>query len=1097
MVAQRNFYRNFDPAAYWATKPVCTICKERKVVRGSVCHKCRDQERHRDKVKGQKIETKEATATQRYSLEQVLEECNLSTGINQPEGGGQPPEPNPYLKSIVGYLRDCATILLRHTSLEDVLLAKDSRAFSVPPNTLEQLATNGPIEHDSEEASDLLYHFLSRPNEMQILLGTLFLVGKGKPKHGSPAPRYCAPLLTISLSAERKAGTNAITFSIDEDTINLNHAILAHLVEVVEEEELETRFQDLYRAIPLWPLDKEKINLFLEGLCRYFPGIISSSDLPITEFMAGSLQDWVSETEEIRLVPGHAIIAVPIPEAQGTVANELKVLCERLLEGSGLDTLFGRSEDDLRGTIVEGTVAGIEGQSEPQPPDQWPHNLWPMELSERQTQIVYKARSAPLTVVSGPPGTGKSYTIQAVILDHLLAGRRVLMVSRMAKAVEVVIGGLEAMIGEFAIAQSGGRKVQRRLAEKFDKITGASTPLKLTDETRIKDMDREYERLSKELERQEEAFSKLISMEGAWTHHRRQTDDLERKVGSLDAFRPINAEKAEKLIGKTESAVQILQHNGNWLGSWWARRILNRVRVAVRAPKNASAADLAIILQGMVHSEALRDVEGVIEPLINVDHQWRMVSELRGKMFAVARQRLVATIESRLYKLVFSSQGRTQARRFSQALKTTNVKQKLDLLKGVDPRTLLAAFPCWATTTNHISQILALNINMFDLVVIDEASQCDLASAAPALYRGKRLLIVGDPKQLTHVCFLGRQAEYAAFTKNAVPPAAQAVFRFVTRSLYDVAADRVPQDCYFMLDEHFRSDPHIIDFSNRRFYEGKLRLMTERPRENNHVAITVDYVAGQRTSGTVNPAEVECVFKHLRQIVDEYSENSSNALSVGVVCPFRDQVNELSRQLPNELSLEELERHKVVIGTAHSLQGDEKDTVILSLSIDPGFHHGSLRFLETENVFNVAITRARKRLIVVSSVRIEALPPGLLKDFLIHAHTAMEASPKSDSFDSDFEREVAKALANRNLKVWPQYPSAGFHIDLVVSNGRRQIAVECDGPSHFDRDGRRSFSDIERQTILERCRWEFVRVSYRDWRRDPENSIARIMKELE
>jgi len=196
--------------------------------------------------------------------------------------------------------------------------------------------------------------------------------------------------------------------------------------------------------------------------------------------------------------------------------------------------------------------------------------------------------------------------------------------------------------------------------------------------------------------------------------------------------------------------------------------------------------------------------------------------------------------------------------------------------------------------------------------------------------------------------------------------------------------------------------------------------------------------------------------------------------------------------LPNHISLTELERHKIVVGTAHSLQGDEKDVIILSLSIDPGFHHGTLHFLEKPNVFNVSITRAKKKLIVVSSVKPDDLPNGLLKEFLIHATQAPVADIPGGIFESKFEEQVAQALERSDLKVWPQYQAAGFYIDLVVGDGKKWIAIECDGPAHFRMENQQNFYDVWRQGILERAGWRFVRISYREWERDSDKQIEKV-----
>jgi hypothetical protein len=103
------------------------------------------------------------------------------------------------------------------------------------------------------------------------------------------------------------------------------------------------------------------------------------------------------------------------------------------------------------------------------------HNLFPFDLSDTQKKIVLTARRNNLSVVSGPPGTGKSYTIAAIILDHLLGGKRVLFVSRMDKAVDVVSKWLEEFVGPYAVARAGARKAQRALADKLEAITGPNS----------------------------------------------------------------------------------------------------------------------------------------------------------------------------------------------------------------------------------------------------------------------------------------------------------------------------------------------------------------------------------------------------------------------------------------------------------------------------------------------------------------------------------------------------------------------------------------------------------------------------------------------
>jgi very-short-patch-repair endonuclease len=133
---------------------------------------------------------------------------------------------------------------------------------------------------------------------------------------------------------------------------------------------------------------------------------------------------------------------------------------------------------------------------------------------------------------------------------------------------------------------------------------------------------------------------------------------------------------------------------------------------------------------------------------------------------------------------------------------------------------------------------------------------------------------------------------------------------------------------------------------------------------------------------------------------------------------------------------------------------------------------------------------------VFSSVTPDDLPNGLLKNFLEYANGLIIEPTQIDHFDSNFEREVAETLRSIGLTVWTQYEAAGFKIDLVVGYGEEFVAVECDGPTHFDIDEKAPYHDVWRQEILERAGWRFIRISYRDWEKNRSSCVERIMNSL-
>jgi hypothetical protein len=448
-----------------------------------------------------------------------------------------------------------------------------------------------------------------------------------------------------------------------------------------------------------------------------------------------------------------------------------------------------------------------------------------------------------------------------------------------------------------------------------------------------------------------------------------------------------------------------------------------------------------------------------------------------------------------LAALLADQSSRLALKKFAQALKAAQHRAKKQLLEQVPIEVLFGAFPCWASTDRYLSHILPLRAGLFDLAIVDEASQVDLAAATPAVFRGKRAVIVGDPKQLRFVSFLSTAAETAALARHEVPASYQVTHRFSRRSLFDVGDDAVPQRATFILDEHFRSQRHIIGFSNDRFYDRAMRIMTQRPHSEGAKAIEVRYVGGRRAGpANRNDAELEAAMEVVASVIEE-AEAGGPVRSIGLLSPFRDQANALNKAITERFP-QYIAPHGIVCGTAHSLQGDERDVVVFSTVIDPGFHHGSLRFLETPNLFNVAITRAAKRLVVVTSVKPEDLPGGetnYLALLMRHAERPADPAAQPDHFRSQFEREVAEALRQRGLVVISAYPSCGYEIDLVASDGHHSVAVECDGhPSHFNADGTYTTDDVIRHIRLWRAGWDIYRLPLSEWRADPDGKVLAI-----
>ncbi len=280
-------------------------------------------------------------------------------------------------------------------------------------------------------------------------------------------------------------------------------------------------------------------------------------------------------------------------------------------------------------------------------------------------------------------------------------------------------------------------------------------------------------------------------------------------------------------------------------------------------------------------------------------------------------------------------------------------------------------FPIWATTNLTARTNFPLKSGLFDLVILDEASQCDFASALPLLFRGKKIVIIGDPNQLRHVATLSKDADRELSQKYGVGLDA---FSYNSYSLFDVAL----RSCgshpgVLLLNEHYRSDSRIIGFSNQEFYDNKLIIRTDLSQRNIPKTFLNQFggIFWLHTNGEVmypsngslyNGSEIDFIQLVLPQLMEALDRHGLGKASIGIVTPFRAQEEKIKNQVIAQFGLDE----RITVGTAHKFQGDEKDFMIFSTVVGEGTKDGTINWLEnTRNLLNVAVTRARICLLVV------------------------------------------------------------------------------------------------------------------------------------
>jgi transcription elongation GreA/GreB family factor/very-short-patch-repair endonuclease len=416
------------------------------------------------------------------------------------------------------------------------------------------------------------------------------------------------------------------------------------------------------------------------------------------------------------------------------------------------------------------------------------------------------------------------------------------------------------------------------------------------------------------------------------------------------------------------------------------------------------------------------------------------------------------------------------------------------------------AVPCWIMPSWRVSEQLPAALGSFDLVILDEASQSD-AREIPTLLRGKKVLVVGDDRQVSpSVAFLSianvqrlRQNFLAEFPfRSEVEPGS---------SIYDLARVMFP-DRFVMLKEHFRCVEPIIRFSMKFYNQELVPLRVPKASERLDPPLIDIFVEGgeRRGKSKINPREANVIVNEIEKIVSGPDQaiigGDARPRSIGVISLIGvEQALYIQKLLMERVGEAAMLRHRIVCGDSAMLQGDERDIVFLSMVADSR-RKQSQTAMQYQQRFNVALSRARDRMVLVRSVRGEELNPNDLKARVIQhfaepmPNTVNPSADLIESCQSDFERAVFAALVERGYRVIPQVGSQGFSIDMVVEgDGGRRLAVECDGDQYHGPE--RWAADMNRQRILERVGWTFWRCFGSNFSLDREGVLEDLVHTLD
>ncbi len=486
------------------------------------------------------------------------------------------------------------------------------------------------------------------------------------------------------------------------------------------------------------------------------------------------------------------------------------------------------------------------------------------------------------------------------------------------------------------------------------------------------------------------------------------------------------------------------------------------------------------------------------------------------------------------YKKLISSSGDSKdyIYQISKEKKFWPIRRTMDVYGDF----ILSLFPCWLLSPENVSSLLPLKKNMFDLVIFDEASQVFIESTLPTIYRGKNIVVAGDSKQLRpSATFMKRYmgADPESHDDYSVQAALE------VESLLDLAVARYDSA---NLTYHYRSrHSELIDFSNSAFYSSSLRIAPNISANESSRPIERYKVKGKWV-GRKNVAEAEKVVAVLKNILSTRKNNES----IGIITFNSDQqaciADAIDRAAVTDtpfrlalakerIRLDEGEDTGLFIKNLENVQGDERDIIIFSTGYAPNedgriyTSFGSLSAEGGENRLNVAITRAKSKVIVVTSIepeelKVEAsknLGPKLLKEYLTYVRavaegdkegaravlSSLDTSEKAEEERSEYSErvisQIKEKLEKAGYRVHTDLGSRGNKISLAVYDeklDRYLVGVELDRDA-YEYSSSPMERDVCKHRFLEARGWTIIRVWCRDWWISPQRVIKMITAEAD
>lgn len=585
---------------------------------------------------------------------------------------------------------------------------------------------------------------------------------------------------------------------------------------------------------------------------------------------------------------------------------------ERLLAKRFQKITFVSDDVALAKYLDPGSLKSDEGGNEWIP-------IFPFGCNNSQYKAVKNAMENQISVIQGPPGTGKTQTILNIIANVLMQGKTVQVVSNNNSATENVYEKLSSAKYDlgFLVAALGSSENKKNFVEHQDGKYPDVSSWKVEEDVsslqnRIAEQSVQLKTVFDKRERKANLRQELSQLHTELAYFQRYTEESDVSTESVTFKKDLCAKDWMTLWSKC----QIKSEKKSTVGFLFPLKVFFKYGMKDWNFYKQDISKIITIFQSgyyrarqMELSAELKELESYLN---NVDQN--LLENLCDQSMALLKNRLAGKYGEN-----------SDRRRFGED----------DLWK--EPYEVLQEYPIVLSTTFSSTSSLHPSV-VYDYLIMDEASQVDVATGALALSCAKNVVIVGDTKQLPNV------------VTDDIRDRADAVFRTFhveegyryTKSFLQSVLEVMPNVTQTLLREHYRCHPKIINFCNQKFYRGELVIMTKDQGEDDVLAV-VKTVAGNHARGHYSQRQIDVIKK---EIIPKYALNPNET---GIIAPYKNQVEALKREIRD-----------MDAATVHKFQGKEKENIIIS-TVDDEISD----FADDPYLINVAVSRAKRRLLLV------------------------------------------------------------------------------------------------------------------------------------